>query len=177
MIIVAIWSFAEATLFFLVADVPISAVGLRHGTRRALRAALVAALASGTGGVTLSMLAAASPEAMHGILDLIPGIGPRMIDEAAAAFAEDGVGAMLAGSFSGVPYKLFAHAAGLEQSPPIVFLVLSVAARLPRFLLVAVIFGSIRPVLSSRLSRRRIATIFIVFWVLFYAAYFSAVGL
>jgi len=42
--IVAGWSAAEAALFFIVADVPISWIAVRSGTRAALLAAVVAAL-------------------------------------------------------------------------------------------------------------------------------------
>ena len=42
--IVAGWSAAESAIFFIVADVPISWIAVRSGTRAALLAALVATL-------------------------------------------------------------------------------------------------------------------------------------
>ena len=57
--IVAGWSAAEASIFFLVADIPISWVAVRSGTRAAILAASVAALASVAGAAALFFCARA----------------------------------------------------------------------------------------------------------------------
>ncbi|MCK9541840.1 MAG: hypothetical protein M0R03_07405 [Novosphingobium sp.] len=174
--VVAIWAFAEALLWFVVADVPISAVGLRDGFGRAARASLVAALAAALGGLVMLHWAAAAPKASRAALDLVPGIGPGMIGEAAAAWEADGFVAMLAGAFAGVPYKLYAHAAGMAHAEPAAFVLMSVAARLPRFLMVSALSAILGQWLRKWLDPRQMIATFAGFWVLFYYAYFLAVG-
>lgn len=172
-LIVALWAFAEATLFFVVADVPISAIGIRYGFRRAALAALVAAPAAASGGLIMQAWAAENPELCWKILDHIPGIGSRLITSAASAYAVKGMPAMLWGSFQGVPYKLYAYSAALTGTAAVPFFLASITARLPRFLLVAAVSASLRPPLQRWLTPRSVAILFLIFWSLFYAAYFT----
>lgn len=176
LVIVALWALAEATLFFIVADVPISAIGLRYGVRSALIAAVVATLAAAIGGQAVLAWSAADPAGSRAALDLVPGIGPATIDRAAHDYAAGGAWAMLRGSFGGVPYKLYAHAAGIGGAGKAGFFLASCIARLPRFALVALGSGVLGKWLRPRLSRRAIAIAFIAAWTVFYAGYFAAVG-
>ena len=174
--LVALWAFAEALVWFVVADVPISAIALRHGFARAARASLVAALAAAVGGLVMLCWAAAAPEASRALLEHIPGIGPALIDGTVAHWRAGPFAAMLGGAFSGTPYKLYAHAAGLAGAAPLGFFAASLAARLPRFLIVAAVSGWLGPRLRRHAAPRAIAGIFAAFWVLFYCTYFWAVG-
>jgi len=173
MLLVAVWAFAEAMLFFIVADVPISAIGFRYGFRRAAAAALVAALAAGGGGLIVKVWASADPEAYRTVLEHIPGISPGLISRAVSAYAGDPAGAMLLGSFKGIPYKLYAYAAGLSGATVLPFFAASIGARLPRFLLVATLSAAVGSALRDRLTAFRIRLLFLAFWVLFYAVYFT----
>lgn len=172
MLIVALWAFAEATLFFVVADVPISAIGILYGFRRAALAALVAAPAAASGGLIMQAWAAENPELCRRILDHIPGVSSGLMTSAASAYAAEGTRAMLWGSFQGVPYKLYAWSAASTGTAAIPFFLASIAARLPRFLLVATVSASLRPALRRWLTPRSVAILFLMFWSLFYAAYF-----
>lgn len=176
MLLIVLWALAEATLFFIVADVPISAIGLRHGWRRAWVAALLAAPAAAAGGVALAWLASLYPQALHRALLAIPGIGPHLLAQTGVAYAQGGTKAMLAGSFSGVPYKLYAYVAGTRQTGLAMFFLASIAARLPRFLLVASISSALGAVLRPKLRPFQISMIFAAFWILFYVAYFAAMA-
>jgi membrane protein YqaA with SNARE-associated domain len=176
MLLVVLWALAEATLFFIVADVPISVIGLRHGWRRAWAAALLAAPAAAAGGVALAWQASLHPHAVYRALLAIPGIGPHLLAQAGGVYAQDGVNAMLAGSFSGVPYKLYAYAAGMRQTGLAMFFLASIAARLPRFILVASISSVLGAVLRPRLRPFQISALFAAFWILFYAIYFAAMA-
>lgn len=173
---VALWAFAEATVFFIVADVPISAIGLAKGGKPALLAALVCAIAAALGGVLLAHWSASDSAAMTALLNRVPGISPAMIDHADAAWRADGWPAMLQASFTGEPYKLYAHAAGATGAPVAVFALQSFAARLPRFLLVAALSGTLGHFLRPRLSRAVLIALFAAFWITFYAAYFAFVA-
>ena len=177
LLLVAIWAFAEATVFFIVADVPISAIGLRQGWRASMLAALVATLAAALGGLVVLGWSHASPGSYHALLSRLPGISPALIDSTAADYAAQGWKAMLKGSVSGTPYKLYAAAAAGENANALAFLAASLAARLPRFMLVAALSGWIGKILRPRLSRCALTAAFFAFWILFYAAYFAAMGI
>lgn len=174
MLVVVLWALAEATLFFVVADVPISAIGLRHGLHHAFPAALAAAFAAACGGMVTAYVTSLYPQAVVEALALVPGIGPHLMRDATAAYAEESVRAMLAGSFSGVPYKLYAYAAGVNHDPLLGFFLASIGARLPRFVLVASISSGFGAFLRPRLTCKKITVLFFVFWILFYALYFTA---
>lgn len=174
---VALWAVAEAIAFFIVADVPIMAVALKWGWRRGVLAAIVAALWAAVGGVVVHIAVQADPEWAHAFLLGVPGISRDMVDGALKTFGTGSFGAMLAGSFSGIPYKIYAFAAGLRDVPLAYFALASVLARLPRFLLVALFAGWAGPRLRAALPGKRLWIAFVVAWALFYAFYFSRVGL
>lgn len=173
---VALWAFAEATVFFIVADVPISAIGLAKGWKAASLAALVCAIAAALGGMLLAHGSASDPAAMTAVLDRVPGISPAMIAHADAAWRDNRWPAMLQASFTGEPYKLYAHAAGAAGAPATVFALQSIAARLPRFLLVAALSSTLGHFLRPRVSRASLLALFAAFWITFYAAYFALVA-
>jgi hypothetical protein len=172
--LVALWAVAEAVLFFIVADVPIMALALHKGWRAGLTTSLVAAVFAALGGVALAMWAASDPAGSRTAVLAVPGISAAMMDTAATAYAQDGFLAMLWGSFSGVPYKLYAHAGGVAGSNLALFALASIAARLPRFALIALAAGMAGPWLRTRLSPPVLWTIFAGAWIAFYTGYFLA---
>jgi len=176
LLLVACWAFAEALLLFIVADVPISAMGLRHGRKRALWAALVAATFAALGGLAMLLWAAGDPAGSRAVLESLPGISPALVNQASAAWHEGGTMAMLLGSFSGVPYKIYAHAAGIESAGMAGFFIASIIARLPRFLLVAAVFGTLGPALRRRFPMPLLWVLFGIGWSAFYTFYFLAMG-
>ena len=169
--LVAGWSAAEAVLFFIVADVPISWIAVRRGTRAALLAAVVAAIASVAGTILVYLWvrqdAVGAATAMAGL----PGIDRAMLAQSADHYRH-GLQAVLAGSFEGIPFKTFALAAA--KAPDWAFLLLAPLLRLPRFIAVALLSGGLSRLLEQWLTmRQRIALLFLV-WGAFYTAYFSA---
>jgi membrane protein YqaA with SNARE-associated domain len=176
-LLVALWAFAEATVFFIVADVPISAIALRYGARRALLAALTAAPAAALGGIVLLAWAHNDPGLCLRVLEQIPGIAQETIDRAAADYRTGGTLAMLEGAFRGVPYKLYAYAAGTEGSGVAGFALASIVARLPRFVAVAIGFSLLGKWLRQKISGPTLAALFIASWTLFYTGYFAVVGI
>ena len=168
--IVAGWSAAEAAIFFIVADVPISWIAVRSGTKAALLAAIVAALASVAGAAAVLFWAGHDAAGAAATMAALPGIDPALIREAASAH-HGGPLALLAGSFSGTPFKLFALEAAREHS--IAFLLLAPLVRLPRFLAIALFVGGISRLLERRMTGRHRLSLLLVLWVAFYAWYFS----
>ena len=172
--LVAIWAFAEATVWFIVADVPIMAVALKSGMRRGLVAALVATGFAAAGGVATWIWANASPEGVTALFERLPGIDADLIVEAAQEWDSEGLAGMTLGAFTGTPYKLYALAAVDRGSNPAMFFVASLVARLPRFMLIAVVAGWIGPRLRAAIGARAMWALFALGWAGFYAWYFAA---
>jgi hypothetical protein len=169
--IVAGWSAAEAAIFFIVADVPISWIAVRSGTKAAMLAAVVAAVASALGGAIVLMWARHDPAGAASAMTALPAIDANLIARAAAGYHE-GALAMLAGSFSGTPFKLYALEAA--KRPDYSLLLLAPFIRLPRFLLVALFVGGVSKLLSRWFDVRRRLALLGVSWIAFYAFYFTA---
>jgi hypothetical protein len=169
---VAGWSVAEAILFFFVADVAISFVALRWGWRKGVAAALAAALAASRGGALNYGWAASEPAGAVRTIVALPAIDQAQADAARASLAGKGEMAMLEGSLSGVPYKLYALAAGRDGRPLIPFLLATPLVRLPRFLFAALGTAAMSALLSRRLGLRARIGLLAGFWLIFYGWYF-----
>lgn len=169
--IVAGWSAAESAIFFIVADVPISWIAVRSGTQAALLAAVVAALASVVGAAIIFLWAAHDSSGAAATMASLPAIDPALIDRAAQNYNQGAV-AMLAGSFSGTPFKLYALEAA--KRPDYTLLLLAPLIRLPRFILVALFVGAVSHMLSRWMDVRQRLLLLGALWVLFYAFYFAA---
>ena len=168
--IVAGWSAAEAAIFFIVADVPISWIAVRSGTRAAMLAAIVAALGSVAGTLAVLFWASHDPAGAAATIAALPGIDPALIAEAASRYAQ-GFDAVLTGSFSGIPFKLFGQEAARQGG--ILFLILAPLLRLPRFLAVALFVGGVSHFLKRWMSVSQRLGLLLVLWIAFYAWYFS----
>lgn len=170
--LVAGWSCAEAILFFIVADVPLSAIALHAGARRAMLAACVAAFAAVPGAYVSQRWAHVDAAGHRAVLARIPGIDDGLIAAASADYAAAGWRAALRGSFSGVPFKLYAHAAGSQREPHAHLLLLTPLLRLPRFLatiaLTCLAARALPPTWTLRARFRLLTAV----WIGFYASYF-----
>ena len=100
----------------------------------------------------------------------LPGIDPALIKAAASAY-HGGPLALLAGSFSGTPFKLFALEAARQHS--IAILLLAPLVRLPRFLAIALFVGGVSRLLERWMTGRQRRFLLLFLWVAFYAWYFS----
>jgi hypothetical protein len=168
--IVAGWSAAEAAIFFIVADVPISWIAVRSGTRAAALAAIIASLASVVGTGFVLAWASRDPGGAAAFMASLPAIDEELIGRAASAY-HDGPIAVLAGSFSGTPFKLYALEAARDGGYGL--LLLAPLLRLPRFLGVALFVGGLSSLLPSRLALRQRLILLTVCWLAFYVFYFS----
>lgn len=171
----ALWGFAEATLFFIVPDVLISVLALRS-LRRAVIAALAAALAATIGGLLVWSCASRYPDETLQVLLIVPGISSATLETARALLQEGLFQGLLGGAFSGVPYKVLASEAGLRSVTPAALLLASPAARLPRIVLVALIAWSLSRLVGNRLSDRSKLALCLAVWLVFYTAYFLHFG-
>jgi hypothetical protein len=171
--IVAFWSAAEAAIFFLVADVPISWIAVRSGTRAGLLAAVIAAMASIIGVVAVLVWAGQEPARAAAMMAALPGID-WPLEVRAAEIYHDGPLAMLVASVSGVPFKLFALEAA--KGGGLSLLLLAPLLRLPRFAAVAWFSGTVSKFLSRWMSVTARLLLLSLLWIAFYAFYWSAMG-
>lgn len=168
--IVAGWSAAEAAIFFLVADIPISWIAVRSGAKAALLAALVAAVASIVGTIAVLVWAGRDPAGAASIMTALPGIDASLVARGADIYHQGALD-MLAASFTGVPFKLVALDAGKQGGYWLALL--APFLRLPRFLLVALFVAGISRLLQRYLDVRQRLMLLAALWVAFYVFYFS----
>ncbi|KQT54487.1 hypothetical protein ASG43_02515 [Aureimonas sp. Leaf454] len=173
MAIAALWGLAEATLFVIVADVWIGFVALERGWRAGLKAAVAASLGAALGGLAMMLWSRSDPGGVQRVLAALPAIDGAMVRDVAERYEAGGLGAAFTGSFSGIPYKLYAAAAGASGTPIAAFVLLTPLIRLPRFCLVAIVAGLAGGVLRGRRSRAASRSLYAAFWSVFYIAYFS----
>ena len=170
-----LWGLAEATLFFVVPDVLLTAIALRS-PRKALMASLAVLAGAVLGGLAMFLWARADPETVRALVLGVPGISEPLLDRARVLLEGDLLSGMVAGSVSGIPYKVFALEAAGTGTGALAFALASLPARLLRFLLAigAVVFLS--RTLFARLGERGRMAVLGVFWLVFYAIYLTAMG-
>ena len=171
--IAALWGLAEAVLLFLVADIPISFIAVRHGWKTGALAALAAAVGAMFGGTLTYVWASMDPVGATRAMLTLPGIDASLVLVTAGNFASGGYHAMLLGSFSGVPYKLYALAAATQHEPLLRFVAMTPLVRLPRFLGVALFSAAVGHLLGGWLSMRSRLILLGALWLVIYAYYFA----
>ena len=166
-----IWGLSEATLFFLVPDVILGWVILfeRRNVIRCYGLALVGAC---VGGAIMYYWGANDLPGLQRILDRVPAISMDMINQTAYAMEESSIAAMMKGSVTGVPYKIFAANASSANLSVGVFLLLSVPARLARWILFGLITWSSQKTFLQSLSTNNLKITYLSFWLLFYIFFF-----
>jgi membrane protein YqaA with SNARE-associated domain len=172
LLIAFLWGASEATFFVIVPDVWISYIAWRRGTRPAMGAACFAAAGAIVGGVVLWHFTLADPASIASFLVALPGIDAAMRADVSATMAEGWIGALVAGGFGGIPYKLFVAEAATLAVDPALFFTVSVFARLVRFLAVAWLAACI----GARVTPRWRLPAWAAFWLVLYVGYFALVG-
>jgi membrane protein YqaA with SNARE-associated domain len=171
-----LWGLAEATVFFIVADVWISFVALRRGWRSGLAAAIFACAGALIGGAFMYRWGASDPEAARHWLDLIPAISPALIGDVRRSLADHGLLSLVEGAFTGIPFKIYAVEAGATQQGLAAFLLMAIPARLIRFAAAAFIAAAAAHYLRRHIGQRALLGLFAAVWVVFYAWYFSVMS-
>ena len=177
MLIAGLWGFAEATLFFLVPDIWLTALAVRRGLKPALLACQAALAGALLGGLAMYGWGAANPEAAREMLDWVPAIDTATIGQVRTALSNDGVAAVFLGPLLGVPYKIYAVEAAGAGIGLAVFLAVSVPARLLRFLVLTVVAWAISAALAGRTGPRIRTSLLVGVWAAFYIAYFTVFGI
>ena len=124
----------------------------------------------------LSVSCTHDPVSAVNLVHSVPFVRERMFDKVAGDFQTSGVWALCKGPASGVPYKVYA-----VKAPPYAklwpFLLVSILARLERFVIIWAMFASIRGFLRQRIDSRPAAALgfYALFWIGTYAYYWSVI--
>jgi membrane protein DedA with SNARE-associated domain len=170
-----LWGLAEATVFFLVPDILITASAL-FSPKKSFAQMIAILVGSLLGGALLYTAADKYPDETKNVVLHVPFIKLHTIEQADHQMQEHGMLAMCIGEFSGVPYKTYAIGAP-RHSPFEVFMAMSIPGRLPRLLLSWA--GSS---LLGMLFRRQIQAsplaalgLLAICWIGFYTYYWSII--
>ncbi len=169
-LVALLWGFAEATLFFIVPDVWLTLLALK-GTRRAIIGSFYAALGALIGGSIIYLWGRMDPNTALAVMDMVPAISQGLIERVRGELSSMGLLALFVGPFSGAPYKLYAVLSGAMGVPLILFALISIPARLIRFVLLSVVAGAIAR--RVPLSAGQKALITLSLWAVFYAFFFA----
>lgn len=168
------WGFVESMLFFLVPDMVLSVVAM-HSLRRSLWCCAWAVAGAIAGGAVMYAWGAHDATMALRALDSVPAIPADMLVKVHHELSAKGLPAMLWGPLIGIPYKIYAVQAGaLGLSVPM-FLLMTIPARIIRFVITCLGFN-----LAARLLRRLgagprlIKGCWTLFWILNYTIYWSA---
>jgi membrane protein YqaA with SNARE-associated domain len=142
------WAFSEAIFWPLIPDVLL--VLLVAGNRRRFYVPLAAAIVgSAAGGAALYLFAYWQPEQAADFLNALPLVTDSQIARATDGIADDGAAAFWLQPWSGVPFKVWAVAAGGDGVAPHAAIPIFIVARLARMAvfaaLTACVVGVARP--------------------------------
>jgi len=173
----ALWGVAEASFFFIVPDVLLTAAALRLGLRRALVLCLVAAGCAALTGAGLWFWAGHDVAAAQSAMLHVPAVGPDLIARVHGEFESAWPLRLLLGAMSGVPYKLYAVEAGSRHIPLLLFVPVSVIVRLFRFALTAALAAAAGGLLRRFNRPKLVKPFWLAAWCLVYLVYFTQRGL
>jgi membrane protein YqaA with SNARE-associated domain len=168
------WGAAEATLFFIVPDVLLTTAVIRFGFRRTLPLAFIAAAFASLAGAAMWLWGNGDAANARQIMLLVPAIGPDLLARAHGEIASDWLVHLFTGAVTGLPYKLYAVEAGARGINPFLFVLVSFAARLPRFLLTMWLAVLGRAALSKIERPNWSYAAWALGWLVLYTFYFIA---
>jgi membrane protein YqaA with SNARE-associated domain len=174
LVLAFVWGLSEATIFFIVPDVIISAIALEYGFRKGLVAAGISVLGAVLGGALIYAWGKIDIVGARAVFELLPAIAPSTIARATTEMSEPLIGtSMLKGSMTGVPFKLYASEAGAIGISLWTFIALTPLVRLPRFLIAATGAALARRFAPGFFQSPRLKLLGL-FWVVFYAIYWMS---
>ncbi len=169
-IVALLWGFAEATLFFIVPDVLLSAVAI-YGKRVAWWCAAFALGGAMIGGTSMYIWEHAYPGDAFLAVAQTPGATARVMDRAQREVMLHGPVAMIVGGVSFVPFKTYAVTAEAAGVSLPVFLLCGLVARGARFAMVTLIARVIVTRVVHGWSKRRMVMLHTGVWGIIYAVY------
>jgi membrane protein YqaA with SNARE-associated domain len=168
-----VWGVLEGTFFFLVPDILITLVALfsiRQSWRQLL-AVLAGSLLAGGG---MFYFASVAPELARRMVLDVPFVSQAMFETTRNAWEHFGVWALCQGPLSGIPYKVYAVQAP-AHSGIVPFLLVSIPARLERFLVIWALFAALGLAVKRRIAANPGCAVaaHAVYWMSVYAVYWA----
>ena len=173
--VAAVWGLAEATLFFFVPDIWLSISG-RKKLRVGLTACHYCLAGALIGGCVLYVWGHYDLSGARSMVEKVPAVSPVMIDRVNEDLAHHGVWSVFLGPITGTPYKVYAAQAAAAGVGLWLFLLISIPARLLRFVLVTVTCHYVMKFTGCSGRDKLSLFLIIVFWIIFYIFYFTAIS-
>ncbi len=173
--IAAVWGLAEATLFFFVPDIWLSISG-RKKLRIGLMACLYCLAGALIGGCVLYVWGRCDLAGARWLVEKVPAVSQSMVDRVNEDLAHHGVWSVFLGPITGTPYKVYAAQAAAAGIGFGWFLLISIPARLIRFVLVTVACHYVLKLIGCSGRDKFSLFLVIAFWTIFYIFYFNAMS-
>ena len=170
-----LWCLAEATVFFIIPDVLITASAL-FSPKKSFAQMIAVLIGALLGGALLYTAADKYPDEAKSVVLSVPFVRLHTLEEADHQLQDGGLLAMCVGSFTGVPYKTYA-VNGPRHAPFEIFMAMRVPARLFRFLLSWGVFSALGMLLRRQIQASPMVTLGLLAlcWIGFYTYYWSVV--
>lgn len=162
----------EASVFFIVPDILLTYLALKD-PRRATKACLWALVGALVGGTAMFCWGNYNLKGAEGFLTEIPAIDKQLLQKVEGQIENDGVKATFYGPITGRPYKVYSVYAGAKDISFPSFLLVSIPARLLRFILLSWITWWVASKLLNKLQTRKKAFFLTAIWIAFYSWYFA----
>lgn len=166
-----LWGMAEATFFFIVPDVLLSAVALRD-RRQALLLCLWTLAGALAGGAFMYLWGSHAPDVVWALLVQVPAVNDAMVTGVAESLHETGVLSTFLGPLSGIPYKLYAALAPSADISLGLFLLISLPARMFRFVIISLLAAWVAQYFLSGWPLRLRLALHMSVWAIFYSGFF-----
>lgn len=167
-----LWEFAEATPFVVITYVRITWVALRP-TRAAMAASGWAVTGALVGGALTYRSARRDAAGVLEVFDGLPAIGSALVARVAEQLQALGVCSLMAGPFTGAPYKLYAAQAPAAAIGFREMLAIGISVPGLRLVLLRPIFAAAVKWAVPRFCVRSVRACWLVFWLLNDALYWS----
>jgi hypothetical protein len=170
-----LWGFAEGTLFFIIPDLVLSWASLA-GVRGGIK--ILGAILAGAvvGGICMYAWAVWRPDSARSAVAAVPFVRTKMFEKVREDYRAHGASGIFYTLGTGIPYKVYAVLAPSITSP-VTFGLISIPARFERLALSWVVPTMLGLFLRRwiRNHRRLTAAIWLGFWIVTYAIYWSTV--
>jgi membrane protein YqaA with SNARE-associated domain len=167
-----LWGFAEATLFFIVPDVLLTYLVVLN-LNLALWGCLFALSGALVGGAVMYYWGRKNLRQAEHLVGSMPGIWPKLLEREKIHLQEKKELAILIGPLKGVPYKIYAIFAAKSRVSFVRFFLISIPARLIRFVLASLLAAVCLAPISNLTVQLSLLS---GFWVVFYIWYFKKMG-
>ncbi|KFE41237.1 hypothetical protein [Staphylococcus agnetis] len=171
-----LWGFSEATLFFIIPDVLLTFVAITYQRKRVVVKVVMSALLGALiGGACVYIASLYDDKLTLNMLLNVPSVQTYMVDHVITSMNDNPAYALITGPLFGVPYKLFAFIAP-QHLNIITFLLISIPARLVRFIIVTSLAYVLSHYVFKWLQYRYKIMIWLIVWIIVYAIYFGIHG-